>query len=464
MQTRAMPHFRPPVIRVAILAALVAHLLPLQSAHACEPVKLCMEWEVQLEDGEFGDYLTDAYAPARGNRITIIRPHPEPPLGVFLDGDGCIEFETQYAAGHKLVAYAEAVVGLGTSAKVHIKSFASIPDSDDDVDYTWSVDVPTILDDHDVVVSVPTDEYDLVTRMVTAAHVIHRLHDLVGSLLSGTYTLRLYHPRNDYAMGNPATAPSFFDAPISVALHRAHAKNKFIIAHEIGHWLQFQLAGGWQFSYSYPPEPNMAEPPCLFSVKAEFEDPDLGPLLLSAHGMRSAEYSSGAMSEGFAHFIAAVAYNDISEEDGVFKYYKETDHLAGWEDFSALDGQISLLGGSGSGVVGGPSAHVANMCTTDWNWPLQTGSLAEEVTSEIDWLRFFWRFLTAQDVGLEPQPTFWEVAHLVRFTQAEYMWSTTNHVLWPLMLSAISDVASGLDDFETRFVLLSEENGIYNDD
>src|SRR5690606_28593787 len=204
----------------------------------------------------------------------------------------------------------------------HVKSFASEPDRNDDVDYTWSVDVPTILDDHDVMVTVPTDEYDLVTRMATATHVIHRLHGMADSLLDGTYTMRLYHPRDEYDVSPNDVPASWLQGRDEIAIHRAHAKNKFIMGHEIGHWIQFQVAGEiWKLAYEYPPPPNTAEPPCLYCVFADWNLDRCGnPLYLSStHGMRSAEYSSFAMTEGFAHFIAASAYNDILEEDGIFK-------------------------------------------------------------------------------------------------------------------------------------------------
>lgn len=62
---------------------------------------------------------------------------------------------------------------------------------------------------------------------------------------------------------------------------------------------------------------------------------------------------------------------------------------------------------------------------------------------------------------LASAPTFWEVVDLVTYTQGVYPWNSVDHVLWPNMMDAAAEVASG--DYEERFEDLSLAYGVYND-
>ena len=46
---------------------------------------------------------------------------------------------------------------------------------------------------------------------------------------------------------------------------------------------------------------------------------------VASHSMNQKEHQSSAAWEGIAHFYAALAFNDTSESDCVFVYYKNTD-------------------------------------------------------------------------------------------------------------------------------------------
>lgn len=91
----------------------------------------------------------------------------------------------------------------------------------------------------------------------------------------------------------------------------------------------------------------------------------------------------------------------------------------------------------------------------------------QEVSSEIDWLRFFWRFMTAaQDEEWESEdlvsaPTFWDVVHLVTYTQVNDPWPP-NHELWTNLQGTVMDMGSGLDVYEDRFNGLTTAHGVYN--
>ena len=59
--------------------------------------------------------------------------------------------------------------------------------------------------------------------------------------------------------------------------------------------------------------------------------------------MRSKEYAAGAFVEGFAHFLSALAWNDHTQQDGWFKYYKEIQD-ASYADMAANQWRVDLEG------------------------------------------------------------------------------------------------------------------------
>lgn len=460
---------------LVVLAASCTYATFAAPAHACETAQICASWtQVPNDDAPFGDLVTGEEYPARGARMRVIRPYPEPALEMFLDENGCGSFDTQFAAGHKALLFSEAVLGIGTGGLVHIKTYESEAQKDDDTDSFVAVDVPSIPEDWTVTVTAPADAEHRIELLATATEVVHRLHGLDGSLIVGSHTLQIWVD----PMAQNASAPlggvrvgSAGDEQGISALRK-----KFILGHEIGHWIQSEIVGDvWAYNYGYGPDLN-SEPldpivpgnpldePCRWAVETLLDE---GLANQNRHGLRSAEFVSGAMPEGFGHFVASVAFNsDLgADADGEFRYYKDPDELLlpSYADFEDDNRIASLRGGSGSTVSGGPDRWVELQCTTDWAHPLQQATLDQEVSSEIDWLRLFWRFVTAPYTPQAAAPTFWDVVRLVTFTQEEYPWDSSDHVLWPNMQAAINDVDSDIDEYAQRFEGLSADHGVYND-
>jgi hypothetical protein len=444
-------------------------------AHACEMIQLCVNWaQLENEDQGYGDLFIELESPARGARVTLIRPYPEPALGMFLDADGCGSFDSQFVTGHKAIIYTESVLGFGTGGQFHIRTYASNESMVNDSPGMVVVDIPSIPEDWRVEVDVPDSGLQLITLQATATEIIHRLHSLDGSLLTGGRTLKIWLD----PLAQNAAAWTAQEIKVGTAGDDqgvSALRKKFIMGHEIGHWIQLQLAGGWQYNYNYGPDTesmpldpyvmgNPWDEPCGFAVEILLSTSSINP---NRHGIRSAEFSSGAMPEGFGHFVASVAFNsDLSEDaDGAFRYYKDPDEelLESYIPFEEGGRVVSLLGGALPATpLGGADRWVAEQCPNDWVHPLQEESLGEEVTSEIDWLKFFWRFMTAEYNGAGTPPGFWDVVHLVRFTQTNDPWD--DFVVWPHMLNAVQNAASGLEDYEEHFIELSIDHGVYNGD
>jgi hypothetical protein len=426
-----------------------------------------MSLGLEPDDDEYGSISFAATVPAAGLRVTLIRPYPEPPLGVYLNDDGCVEFPTQFNAGHSFIWYPEAIVGdeAGTSHPVRVKVFETTVQDNADQDLPTAVLVPPIADGASVLHEVEPAALQLTSILAIATAVIRRLHSMPDSPLEDGAQLRLF--RDDLALnGDLAKADA-------IRLGVDSGNEKFLIAHEMGHWFQSlrsrQLGddGAWAFNYDWP----VVSPNCDFLVEdfGMFHDePNEGS---NQHGIRSAEFSSGSMPEGFGHFVASVAFNTTPQEDaaapeGIFHYYKniDIDAVPAYEDFvdPMLDDlRVQLDGGALSSTWGGASRWVDLQCDVtanvgDWDPPGTTW----EVTSEIDWLRFFWQFHTADVTGTS-KPGFWDVVELVAYTQSEHPWQSS--AVWNNLLVTLQDAGSGLTAYEDRLDPLNTANGVFND-
>lgn len=413
---------------LAGVGTVSAALFAPQTALACHTVEMCVEWTVELDDGPIGDYLTEMTTPARGNRVMIIRPVPEPPLGLFLDNEGCVEFETQFAAGHKVIVYNEAVYDQYT----HVRAFGSDEEIEDGTVRIWEAHVPVIGDDAGVEVEITIDADRLANLMGVSIAALHQFNSVGAGLPS---VVRNLYPHRD---GAPNASANYE----ALRFGEGSMKEKFVVGHEIGHWLVLSgpwPAGGWSTSYGYVPSETMCSPP------TEGMDDDLG-----GHSLRSAEHASGAMVEGFAHFAATVAFNNLAQTTADFRYYKALDETPASQDL--IDGMYRVM--LPDGPVGGVNRWTQQQCPADFS---NTGG-DQEISTELDWMRFFWDFVTASHLAGEP--SFWDVVELYVHTNEEYPWSGVGPV-WPNVVDAMDDL--GPPAFATRLEALEPDHELVND-
>ncbi len=117
--------------------------------------------------------------------------------------------------------------------------------------------------------------------------------------------------------------------------------------------------------------------------------------------MNQKEHQSSAAWEGIAHFYAALAFNDTSESDCVFVYYKNTD----WnldEEFSPLLIEAAEFAVS---CESGPS----NNPLPDYLGSYCDGTLDNRGT-EYDWLRFWWDLETKEGISTTEIYSIWDGA------------------------------------------------------
>lgn len=435
-------------------------------ASACQPRTICVNWETEITDDGFGEsYVLNDKVRARGAKVTLIPPAPEPPLATFLDQSGCMTFETQFAYGHKLVVYAEAWVGL-LPEPVHIRMRRQEKKDDGyQTDFFWIVDLHGLAPNDAVEFPIKGEAKDpIVPLMAITTEVMHRLGPSPGQLdVHPPMPATLFVDFLDW-YGNARAGSGFIQVgPDSF-------REKVIIAHEIGHWLQFQWDGrfGPPSDYSYNSiclDPDQLDCPCRFGV----EPPEdlMGNTIAhdaNAHGIRSAEFSTPAMIEGFAHFVAAVAFNDFADfdnsadEDGVFRYYKDIDinkfpPYADFMDPQKGNSRVSLLGGINDQTLGGENRWTESQCPLDWQ--------VDEISNGMDWMRFFWHFLTRSG---DP-PSLRQLLEFFDFVEDNdlvgNMYQINDVNVWPKLREAMDD-SPAMSSFSTRFDQANCDMGVYD--
>ncbi|HNI35928.1 MAG TPA: hypothetical protein PLV93_11035 [Microthrixaceae bacterium] len=445
-----------------IVAALVLGQLSwivASTASACQPTTVCFYWDAAFDDSNVGeDYFKSGPVQASGARVVLLRPPPETPLTSSLDSDGCITFDTQYSYGHKALVYADAVIG-GVRLLAAFDNNAMDPTSQA-VPQTvfWEAHLHGLEPGGSAIgiagAEIGLDQEDLRVRMLpiiaAATATMRRFEDLgvMPPTLAPDETIYLaYRP----VFGNArchcsGTSPSVVDIGVD------SFREKFVIAHELGHWLDATWNGNGPGAYSY--SYDAIDDACKFDI-VPATDIDMSPINSDGgvHGMRQAHYGGGALVEGIAHFISAITWNDFAVEDGVFRYYKDIDleKAPSYQDFVDGGSLIALEGGLAAGTVGGQSRWVASQCPTDW----AAWTTTADVMSEMDWMRFWWRFLSDQATD---QPTLDQILGFTAFVQANDPWTTTQ--VWPQLSDNVEAAGSPLDGFGQRFADLADEEGV----
>lgn len=427
------------------------------TASACHETTVCFYWDAAFDDSNVGeDYLTNGPVPASGARIVLLRPPPETPLTRSLDTDGCITFDTQYSYGHKALVYADAVIG-------GVRLLPALNDSDQPLgawapqSLVWETHLQGLEAGGSAVgmvsAEVGLDQGELNVRMLpifaAATATLRRFEDLgvMPPSLDPDETIYLaYRP----VLGNArchchGTSPSVVDIGVD------SFREKFVIAHELGHWLDGTWNGNGPGLYSYAYD--AVDEPCMFDILQTY-DKDMHAIGSDggSHGMRQAHWSGGALVEGIAHFISAITWNDFGDEEGVFRYYKDINVMKfpSYQPFVDGGSLVALQGGA-AGTVGGVSRWVATQCLDDWDgW-----DTTHEVTSEMDWMRFWWRFLSDQ---AQAQPGLDQILEFTSFVQATDPWTQTQ--VWPQLSGAVDAAGSPLSGFGQRFTDLADEEGV----
>lgn len=143
-----------------------------------------------------------------------------------------------------------------------------------------------------------------------------------------------------------------------------HDEKKFLVAHELGHAVQWL----W-FNFNQPGSYSINDG----GAACEWSNP--GNLAIRLHALHTKEHSSIAFTEGFAQYFSTYAFNATSTT-AWFHYYKD--------DYKG--GAVTLVDME-NGDTGGETAYLDNVCTNDVEGKAGMGV-------ELDWARQLWDFRT----------------------------------------------------------------------
>lgn len=387
--------------------------------------QFCLRWVYDSIDSGFGEdyYTSGRLMKARGVRVEVKHPNWVGALSFHANKNtGCIEFNATENSGFIVTMWAEA--RLGDNDNVFVRAFptklaaAQNPLAPPFWQFTANPGgVPrTVYYQNEI-----SEESNLIA---IASFIFDWIDSQCSPGLPGPENLYAVSDNPDCAVGGSCQKNNY------VEIAPGSTNRKFLIGHEVGHWIHYQWTSGVPGFYDHSWDGNSNDADCEFTGVGD-------------HAMRSKEYSVGAFGEGFAHFLSAFAWNSSASTTAWFKYYKEVGDLA-YADFAADNWRLDVEG-IGLAPAGGVSNWMGNMC------PVNDG-----YSVEMDWLRFYWDYLT--NAG-GPKPNIRKILAHVQFTRDAHPWFNT-WAAYDKMLEAIGDVALGQTTLEARFIALATSNGV----
>ena len=216
------------------------------------------------------------------------------------------------------------------------------------------------------------------TTFAAAAQTLYRFHDgLAGKTISiGFDELSSCSSSSSYDSSNSYIQSGAGYSLVKIARCATNqTKRKFLVAHEVGHTIgrqHYGYNGGDLKNSTYP---NSA--PCTSG---------------GSYGMDSAEHNSIGFAEGYAWFVSAAVWNDRAVPGVV------TRNGAVWD----------LANGPNMDAAGG---HIWNVCTSDRD--------EEGVSTNFDWLRFFWDFYNETHCTYGP-PSNYDMQEIYKYTRENH--------------------------------------------
>jgi hypothetical protein len=254
----------------------------------------------------------------------------------------------------------------------------------------------------DVVFDAAVSGQEWINVAAIGSWVIHRRQAAFPTYTDNeaVYTIKLDDPDNCTLPSTANAAYCFPELAVYIDPAEDEAALKYVIAHELAHELQH---------WALVPTPSADPQDWMYdsdygAVSSLPECNDNG----SSHNVDSFEYQSAAITEGMAHYVAAVAFNNTNETNCRFK---PNDFIT-WDpgqgsqnlEFSCEGWDDVAMTGDDGGVewyaYGVPGHNFF-----DWDPPdIDDDPCMDNTTTsnrgiELDWLRFFWDLDHAE--GLE---------------------------------------------------------------
>lgn len=388
----------------------------------------CMKWVVTSVDSDVGEdyHVNTTLMNAHGAKVSVDHVNWAVPIETFADEDtGCFTFTASENTGFRVEMSAESRIG-GTD-NITIKAYNSALNRDFDNVQSWVIFADPGGSGRTITLQ---NSASVLSNLIAwPTHVIRTIDQDTSPRLSGSHILHVTH--EPCVVGGSCQVTD--DVQIETGTD-AYLK-KFLIGHEVGHWLQWSWGAQEDVHYSY----SATTPACAYSGVGD-------------HALRSEEWSSGAMSEGFVHYLSTLAFNSHGSTNAAFRYYKEIDDILdgdtpAYADLADDGWIVNVEGGTGSTISGGPTDWYDNNC-----------SFTNGTSVELDWLRFFWDYRTNAVTAPAVRPTHHEIFEHMAFTITEYPW--VKDTAYDQLTAALADTDLGQTQHQTRWSTLAAANGI----
>lgn len=383
--------------------------------------------------GGVEDYRTEWNAgddmPAYGVRVKLSRGSWEQTFDTEPD-TGCFDWAHADAGPFLITVYGYVTNSMGTFARIHNApdSFAEYPGTTYRLTYYYT---PVAGATNYIAAGSYDSEW---TAMGTLSFALLRLNIGAGN--------KAFHVAMDNAEDGWSSAHwGQSNAHITEGRHylkidnfdsassKLHTQRKFVVSHELGHAFAALYYG------SHADAQDGSEP----SVN---DDHDVGPSACSmgdSYSIESKEWNSLGFREGFAHFMAAMIWNN-QDVEGSF-------HLLGTHHD---------LERYGDGIGASSGGRLENVCCAGSGCAT---SRAGAGTNE-DWMLFFWDWYTNVDAACPTRPTRTDMLRLYRDTRL--LGGLTKNNYFSQMRSAARDMNVVQCLKEGRFDEYAAWNGIDN--
>ncbi|HVS19653.1 MAG TPA: hypothetical protein VMT18_13700, partial [Planctomycetota bacterium] len=385
--------------------------------------EFCMRWVYQSIDSGFGEdhYQSGHLMKSRGVKLVIDHPDWAKARTLYAsDDNGCFKFEAPQNTGYVITMFAEAKLGEDENLAVRAYDTVSqaLANKPEEV-AQWTIHAnPGGSPRRVYYQNEPGPESDL---MAFGSFMVHWIDHKTSPRLAGEHTMRM--ASDGTGCGGSCQSGN------TVRIQPGAEQRKFLVGHEVGHWLHRTWTND-QLG--------------LFAYGANSGDPDCAFVGVGEHAMRSKEYAGGALIEGFAQYLAALAWNDHDEQDGWFKYYKEVNNIA-YEDMQAGNWRVDVEG-DGINPVGGVSNWMANKCTVH-----------DGHSVEMDWMRFWWDYRT--DGVKWTRPGHHDLFEHLLYTADNDPWLDVKDA-FDRLLDTINDPGLGQTLYAARFSQKAIQNGV----
>lgn len=404
---------------VPALAAVLAGHLP-RAARAATTQNWCIRWGTSYYDSGVGeDYGTASSWYGRGVKVRVTPPGGTTQTYYASPDTGCFSFTNAATSGYLVRVFAE--TRIGGSNNIKVRAFSSqtaysawLADPIDDNLESWLFFymAPTCSGNVCSLTVTTSPTTDAVAMLMAASTwSIHQIDVNTTPRLSGSH--QLFAVNHDCISNGTTLFNTSCQAGDAVyispgdpsTLQDEGQRRKFLIGHEVGHWLQSKWIGG-----------SVIEPMGTGSLPHPYNlvQYDFGTLPLTHsnscnsggvpgdHALRSEEYQGAAFVEGSAHFLSTLAFNSSTQTDAWFKYYKRVESTPYDYNLVDVEAVTSWSGGGPDWLHNGCTCGPTECNTTNPGYP----NYEYPRGVELDWLRFYWDFRTDAPPN---QPTNWDI-------------------------------------------------------